>query len=165
MDITDFWKRPATVERNHFVNKSLSCWALNIAVGCTHGCRFCYVPEVSTIKMGPQLAALGVEDPDAQWGDYVFLRKWQEPTFLASLARAERTPAAELNADGNRAVMLCTTTDPYMVIRHADATRRKELNDARGTMVRRALELILEHSTLNVRILTRSPLLKQSVME
>lgn len=159
--ISDFWKQPVTIARNNFVNKSLSSWSLNIAVGCSHGCRFCYVPDVSTIKLGPTLAKFGVGDPDEQWGDYVFLRPWQEPTFLASLRRAEATPLADLNADGNRAVMLCTTTDPYMVIRHPEAQRQRELNAARRQTVRDALTAILTESTLNVRILTRSPLARE----
>lgn len=159
--ITDFWNRPAVIAPNNFVNKSLSSFSLNIAVGCSHACPFCYVPEVSTRRMGKKLATLGVEDADAQWGDYVFLRPWQESTFLASLAKAERTPLSELNPDGNRAVMLCTTTDPYMVIRNEDPAKQKELNAARSSMVRSALELIRDHSTMNVRILTRSPLARQ----
>lgn len=161
--LSDLWNVPATITRNNFVNKSLSCWALNIAVGCTHGCAFCYVPEVSTRKMGGEngpLTRRGVADPDAEWGNYVFLRPWQEETFLRSLAAAENTPRAELNADGNRAVMLCTTTDPYMVIKHEDAATQRELNEQRRQNVRRALELIRDHSTLNVRILTRGPLAK-----
>lgn len=162
--ISDFWNVPATITRNAFVHKSLSCWALNIAVGCSHACRFCYVPEVSTRKMasadGP-LTKRGVTDPDAQWGDYVFLRPWQEATFLASLRKAEATPLAELNADGNRAVMLCTTTDPYMVIRSRSAVQARKLNGARAELVEQALRAILMNSTLNVRILTRSPLAKR----
>ena len=61
--------------------------------------------------MGPKLKALGVDDPDEQWGEYVFVRDWDEKFFLRSLATAERAPISELNADGNRAVMFCTTTD------------------------------------------------------
>lgn len=156
--ISDFWNIPATITRNHFINKSLSCWALNIAVGCSHACRFCYVPEVSTRKLVKPLQGRGVADPDAQWGEYVFLRPWQEATFVASLLRAEKTPVSELNRDGNRAVMLCTTTDPYMAIRHPDATTQQHLNVFRKCLVRDALTLIRDRSTLNVRILTRSPL-------
>lgn len=33
---TQPWHRPATIERNHFKFKSLSCWAYNVAVGCGH---------------------------------------------------------------------------------------------------------------------------------
>jgi DNA repair photolyase len=163
------WPHPALIEPNNFVFKSLSCWSYNIAVGCNHACRFCYVPDASTNKMAPKLAPLGVRDPDEQWGDYVFLRQWDEEAFRASLRRAEKKPLADLNLDGNRAVMLCTTTDPYQTLsRHDSPTGRivegKEVAEENGhcaKLVRRALELILTESTLNVRILTRSPLARR----
>jgi len=99
-----------------------------------------------------------VTDPDAEWGQYVLIRHWDERKFIASLRAAERTPLEELNRDGNRAVMLCTTTDPYQVIHHSDRARQKELAGHTRQLVRRALELIRDQSTLNVRILTRSPM-------
>lgn len=68
------WSSPAVIAPNNFVYKSLSNWAFNVAVGCSHACRFCYVPSAATIKQGPQLAKYGVQDPDAEWGDYVLLR-------------------------------------------------------------------------------------------
>jgi hypothetical protein len=81
----DFWHVPARIERNNFKFKSLSSWSFNTAVGCSHACRFCYVPSASTIKQGPALAGYGVTDPDVQWGDYSLLRPWDEEKFLASL--------------------------------------------------------------------------------
>ena len=60
-------------------------WAFNIAVGCSHACRFCYVPSAATIKQGGKLAEYGVKDPDAEWGEYVLVRSWEEDKFLASL--------------------------------------------------------------------------------
>lgn len=155
------WTNAAVIAPNNFVHKSLSNWSLNIAVGCGHGCRFCYVPSSSTNKMADALAKFGVEDPDAEWGAYVLLRPWDEAKFLSSLKAAELTPRRTLNPDGNRAVMLCTTTDPYQVIRHPDPKRAKELTQQALQMVRRALELIRDESTLNVRIMTRSPLARQ----
>ena len=154
----DFWHAPAIIAENHFVYKSLSNWAFNVAVGCSHACRFCYVPSAATIKQGPKLAEYGVKDPDAEWGDYVLLRPWDERKFLASLRRAESTPRNQLKPDGNRAVFYCSTTDPYQVIRHADPARQRELAEHARFLVRRSLELIRDRSTLNVRILTRSPL-------
>ena len=148
------WALPATITENHFKFKSLSNWALNVAVGCSHGCRFCYVPSASAIKLSGKLSKLGIADPDSEWGRYVFVRQWDEKRFLASLSRAEKTPIEELSADGNRAIILCSTTDPYMVL--AD----REMNSRLRFIVRRSLELILEHSTLNVRILTRGPAAK-----
>src|SRR4029077_17521782 len=49
-------------------------------------------------------------------------------------------------------------TDPYQVIHHPDSNRRRELSEHARFIVRRSLELIRDNSTLNVRILTRSPL-------
>lgn len=163
----DLWGRaererlPATITENNFQHKSLSAWSYNIAVGCKHGCRFCYVPETSAVKQKPNLLRYGVADPDAEWGEYVLVRSWNEKAFLNSLKRAEETSMTELNRrwpDGNRAVILCSTTDPYQVLKAGDAETTKRLNAQLRLLVRRALELILERSTLNVRILTRSPL-------
>jgi DNA repair photolyase len=152
------WSSPAVIAENNFVYKSLSNWAFNVAVGCSHACRFCYVPSAATIKQGAKLSEYGVEDPDAEWGDYVLLRPWDEQKFLASLKAAEAVPRSQLKRDGNRAVIYCSTTDPYQVIRHPDSTQQKMLSQHARMLVRRSLELISDNSTLNVRILTRSPL-------
>lgn len=157
----DFWDIPATIQPNNFIHKSLSNWSFNTAIGCTHACRFCYVPSAATIKMGSMLEKHGITDPDAQWGDYVLLRRWDEKKFLASLRAAEQTPRDQLKPDGNRAIIFCSTTDPYQAIRHPDPVRQRELSAAARHLVRRSLELIRDHSTLRVRILTRSPLAKQ----
>src|SRR5258708_5568881 len=58
-------------------------------------------------------------------------------------------------------VIYCSTTDPYQVFRHPDQEQRKHLTDTARYLIRRSLELIRDHSTLNVRILTRSPLAKR----
>ncbi len=152
------WASPAVIAPNNFVYKSLSDWAFNVAVGCSHACRFCYVPSAATIKQGPKLAEYGVRDPDAEWGDYVLLRPWDEEKFLSSLRAAENTPRSQLKRDGNRAVMYCSTTDPYQVIHHPNPERQRMLSAHARYLVRRSLELIRDRSTLNVRILTRSPL-------
>ena len=158
--ITGMWHKHAYIGENKFKYKSLSNWCLNTAIGCMHGCLFCYVPGTSANKQARLLKELEVDDPDARWGQYVFVREWDEKKFLASLRRAENKAHEKLEKDGNRAVMLCTTTDPYQTIRHADPVRKKDLNERHRHIVRRSLELIRDHSTLNVRILTRSPLAK-----
>lgn len=156
-----YWHQPAIITENHFKFKSLSSWSLNTAVGCSHGCRFCYVPSTSTNKLKPHLANHGVSDPDEEWGQYALLRPWDEKKFILSLNKAENTPSFNLKPDGNRAVLLCSTTDPYQVLPHPDPKTRRQLMQDAAVMVRRALELILNESTLNVRILTRSPLAKR----
>lgn len=152
---------PATIERNHFKYKSLSSWALNYFMGCVHGCRFCYVPDTSVNKQKALLKAYGVNDPVADWGAYVLARPWNEAKFMASLRAAESLDPRQLNPDGNRAVFLCSTTDPYQVIRNDEPAKQKLLNEHARRMVRKSLIAIRDHSTLNVRILTRSPLARE----
>jgi DNA repair photolyase len=158
--LVDFWRNPAVIAPNNFVHKSLSNWAVNIAVGCAHACRFCYVPSAATIKQSARLAEFGVSDPDLDWGNYVFLRPWDEQKFRASLRAADKTPLDQLKPDGNRAVIYCSTTDPYQVLPHPDPGKRRELAETARTLIRKSLELIRDESSLNVRILTRSPLAK-----
>ena len=152
---------PCAITANNFVYKSLSNWALNVSVGCGHACLFCYVPSTSVNKLAPKLRTLGVDDPDHGWGKYLFLRTWDEKAFLDSLRAAEAMPQNRLKPDGNRAVLLCSTTDAYQVVHHPDPAIRKELQAHLRRVVRRSLELIRDHSTLNVRILTRSPLVRE----
>lgn len=159
--ITGIWHVPVQITPCNFQHKSLCQWSLNPFVGCGHACRFCYVPDVSTIKLQHHLARHGVEDPDVQWGQYAFLRPFDEKKFMASLRKAETTSLHELNADGHRAVMLSTTTDAWQMLRHPDPERQRELNVQARQTVRRMLELIRDRSTLNVRILTRSPLVSR----
>jgi len=156
--VSGLWSHPAVIAPTHFKNKSLSGWSFNTAIGCGHGCRFCYVPSVSTVKMAPQLAPLGVADPDADWGNYVFLRPWDETAFLKSLRHADTVSKRDSASGSTQAVMFSSTTDPYQVIRNPDMTKTRELTKANLAMVAKALELIRDRSKLNVRILTRSPL-------
>ena len=157
----DFWQVPASIAMNNFVHKSLSNWSYNTAIGCSHACKFCSVPSTSTRKQGPHLRKYGVEDPDEQWGDYVLLRPWDEKKFLTSLRKAEATPVSELKPDGNRAVIFCSTTDAYQTMRASTPEKTKLLNESSAALVRNALTAIRDHSTLNVRILTRSPLARR----
>ena len=163
----------AEIKPNNFVYKSLSHWAYNISIGCRHACRFCYVSttqrsrpgegeEAGKGPVGKILSRFGVKDPEVEWGNYALFRPWDENKFLASLKRAEETPWDEVKPDSNRAILLCSTTDPYQTVAvPGNPAKTRLLNQQARFLVRRALELSLEKSTLNVRILTRSPLAKQ----
>ena len=152
---------PVTINENNFVFKSLSTWALNFFIGCLHACRFCYVTDTSINWLVNLIKSYGVEDPVRDWGSYILLRPWDRQKFLASLKKAEATPPDKLKPDGNRAVMLCTTTDAYQVVRHADIETQKMLQQHARYMRRESLTLIHEESTLNVRVLTRSALARE----
>lgn len=157
----DVWNQPLAINLNNFKFKSLSNWNVNISMGCTHGCRFCYVPDVSAIKQAESLKEYGVKDPDEEWGQYSLLRRWDADAFYRSLDTAKGIPKDKLKTDGHRAIMYCTTTDPYQVFNAGDALRSKELNMRAEQMVRNSLEIIRDNSGLNVRILTRGPLARK----
>jgi DNA repair photolyase len=165
----------ARIVKNHFKFKSLSCWSYNFGRGCLHGCLFCFVPSSQQSsnpkdpakKGGPlnqALHAFGVDDPDLQWGEYVSLLPFDEDVFRASLRAADSAKPSDrdskgrliLNPDGNRAVIFCSTTDPFQVIKNANPEKQKLLNALRKKHIIRALEIIRDESTINVRILTRS---------
>lgn len=129
---------------------------MNHAIGCLHACRFCYVAEIVK-KQVANLLHYGVTDPDAEWGLYMLLRTWDEGAFMNSLVKAELDPQPA--PDGNRSVIYSSTTDAYAVIK--GVKNAKDLNDYSAFVIRRSLELIRDCSTLNVRILTRSPLAKR----
>ena len=160
------------IAESNFQHKSLCCFSCNIATGCCHGCSFCYVPETATIKQEARLENIlglipeawkeerlaGNHWGDTQWGNYSFLREWDEDEFKKSLKAASRK-VDSLPSDGNRAVMFCTTTDPYQTLAiPGNPGKTSILNSHRRNMVRRSLEMIRDFSDLNVRILTRSPL-------
>lgn len=179
-ELTVFEERgtAAGINRNNFSNKSLCSWAYNIAMGCIHGCSFCYVPEVATNKQEKNLEKkenlipqewidehkVGVHWADKYWGRYALLRPWDEEVFRKSLEEAvtqskKMGQEGEVKKEGNRAIMFCTTTDPYQTFSvPGDPEKTKILNNLRQNLVRNALEIILNESDLNVRILTRSGL-------
>jgi DNA repair photolyase len=156
-----FWPNSLVIALNDFKYKSLSNFACNTTIGCIHGCIFCSVPSTSVIKQKPKLAEYGVTDPDGEWGNYALLRPWDEKKFMASLKRAEAIPMSDLKPDGNRAVIFCSVTDAYQTFRASTPALSKLLNESSEAIVRKALVAIRDHSSLNVRILTRSPLARR----
>lgn len=171
--VFDQIENPAVIAKNNFIHKSLCICSYNIAVGCVHGCPFCYVPEVSAIKQESNLEKKGIIPTswieqrlegkhwaDDNWGNYSLLRTWDEKAFLSSLRAAQKSMDHPI--DGNRAIMFCSTTDPYQTLPvPGNPQKTALLATVRKQLVRRALELILHESDLNVRILTRSPLAQE----
>lgn len=153
----NIWSSSVKISESGFKHKSLCVWTVNIAVGCGHGCLFCYVPNVSTNKQAKKLALFGVKDPEAEWGKYVLLRKWDADVLAESLLKAKNKTASP-DCDGRQAIMFCSTTDPYQTV---TGKFQKEFNEHRRTLVREALRMIHEYSDLNMRILTRSPLARE----
>lgn len=157
------WTKPFEVVRNRFHRKSLANWAANPVVGCQHGCGFCYAADC-TRGTHQELGTRGINDPAHHWGEYAFVRPWQPDAARKSILAALATPEHDLEADGNRAVMLSTTTDPYQTLRAPGspetlAAAQHELTSGR----RGLLQMLAEYPKLRVRILTRSPRLLEDV--
>lgn len=108
--------RLTTVDRGG-VGKDLSDgWCLNFAVGCTHGCPFCYMGSIHK-RFGPSRFGEAVS---GGWGSYILV-----PDNMADLL--ERTQWKRWKG---REVMLSSSHDPYL----------PELVDATRTILERALD-------------------------
>ena len=152
------WHAPAVIAENNFVYKSLSNWAFNVAVGCSHACRFCYVPSAATIKQGPssrntasktRMPSGAITSCSARGTSRSFWLRCVPP----------RTRRAN-NSSPTAIAQSSIAAPPIRIKSSTIPTRRGNENspNTRGILVRRSLELIRDQSTLNVRILTRSPL-------
>jgi DNA repair photolyase len=85
------------------VGKQLSDgWALNFSIGCTMGCKFCYVDEIHK-KWGEKRAGDIVYN---DWGDYLSL-----PSNLQ-----EAIDETHWNRWKGQEVMLSSTHDPYLPV-------------------------------------------------
>lgn len=156
----------AVIAVNAFKNKSLSSWSYNIATGCVHGCTFCYVPNVATNKQQTKLEEHeGLIPPkwieerrrtsdkinwaDLHWGKYLLLRPWDPGRFLGTLKRAVKLAKTYgeidgIKREGNKAIMFCTTTDPYQTFTiPGDSNKSELLRGSRAGLVRNALRIIL----------------------
>lgn len=122
--------------------KGLCDYVVNVASGCLHGCSFCYVPSTPAIRTRQvHLQEKGVNDPQMEWGKYLFIRE-DVPELLDNIL-SRKTTWRETE-EGKGVVMLCSGTDPYQ-------------NKQTAEISREAVKVLLKYNK-RVRILTRSPL-------
>ena len=122
--------------------KGLCDYVINVASGCLHGCTFCYVPSTPVIRTRQaQLALKGVDNPQMDWGKYLFVREGIAEQLEVTLSRKRTWKSTE---SGQGVVMLCSGTDPYQ-------------NHQTAKITRQVVEVLLKYDK-RVRILTRSPL-------
>lgn len=124
------------------VGKDLSeGWSLNYAVGCTHGCPFCYMGSIHR-RFGPSRFGEAVK---GRWGSYLLT-----PCNIDELL--ERTPWSRWKG---KEVMLSSSHDPYLP--EIAGTTRKILEKAldagvrfcvqtRSVLVSRDIDILKEHS-------------------
>jgi DNA repair photolyase len=127
------------------LNKKYLCdYVINVATGCRHGCKFCYVPATPNIRARPEMLeeAADVENPQHEWGDYVLYREQiieEIDGLLERKRKWRKTPR------GQGIVGISFATDCYM--------------DGRaGKITRETVRALAEHGRY-ARVLTRNPIL------
>lgn len=123
-------------------HKSLCDYVINVATGCTHGCKFCYVPSTPNITARQDMLkdTVDVDDEQQEWGRYLLYRD-DLPERLAR--KLDRKRKWKWTQRGRGVVMLSSGTDCYQ--------------DRRTAQITRGCVTELVNHRIPVRILTRSP--------
>ena len=132
------------ISESHLHTKSLCDHVINVATGCRHGCKFCYVPTTPAIDSREDMLSEQAEvtEPQGDWGSYLLYRD-DLPERVANLLE-NRNPSERKQTDRGRGiVMLSSGTDCYQ--------------DRRAAQITRGVVAELIQHEIPVRILTRSP--------
>lgn len=134
----------AVLSKSGLNEKYLCDYVINVATGCRHGCKFCYVPSTPAIRTRPSMLKkeANVDSPQKEWGEYVLYRDEIVEEIDGILDRKrtwDRTPG------GCGVVGISFSTDSYM--------------DGRaGKITAKAVESLAAHDRY-ARVLTRNPIL------
>jgi DNA repair photolyase len=134
----------AVLSESGLNQKSLCDYVINVATGCRHGCRFCYVPSTPNIRTRPDMLEdeAGVEDPQHEWGSYVLYRDDLADRLDEQLGRKRTWKETK---KGCGVVGISFATDCYM--------------DGRaGRITREVVQTLADHGK-HARVLTRNPIL------
>lgn len=122
--------------------KYLCDYVVNVATGCRHGCKFCYVPSTPSIRARPDMLQeeAGVEDGQKE-GVVCSLSRWLGRTYRC----LDRKRTWKDTNKGCGIVGVSFHTDCYM--------------DGRaGKITRNVVKALTEHGKYT-RVLTRNPIL------
>jgi DNA repair photolyase len=125
-------------------SKHLCDYVVNVATGCRHGCKFCYVPSTPNIRTRPEMLKeeADVDDGQREWGNYVLYRDGLGEKLDAHLDRKRTWKETE---KGCGVVGISFSTDCYM--------------DGRaGGITRDVVKALADHERY-ARVLTRNPIL------
>lgn len=134
----------AVLSESALYQKALCDYVINVATGCRHGCRFCYVPSTPQIRTRPGMLAdeADVEDPQEEWGSYVLYRDDLADRLDDVLTRKRTWNETDR---GRGVVGISFATDCYM--------------DGRaGAITRDVVDVLAAHGRY-ARVLTRNPTL------
>lgn len=134
----------SVLSESSLYKKSLCDYVINVATGCRHGCRFCYVPSTPAIDNREEMLAeqADVDNPQKDWGSYLLYRD-DLPERLHQGLREQNWSEWKKTDRGRGIVMLSSGTDCYQDRRAAQITRG-------------CVHELVKHN-VPVRILTRSP--------
>lgn len=137
----------AVLSDSKLYKKSLCDYVINVATGCSHGCKFCYVPRTPAYFMREELLEeeLDVTDREEQWGDYSAYRDTLPPRLDLKL---ERKRTWDSTRRGQGVVGVSYGTDPFM-------DRRA------GAIAAGVIRTLARHGKF-VRVQTRNPILAAS---
>lgn len=132
----------AILSESNLNHKNLCDYVINVATGCSHGCKFCYVPSTPAITSRQDMLKdeAGVSESQREWGKYVLYRDHLPERLRVAL---DRKRTWEHTEDGRGVVMLSSGTDCYQ--------------DRRTAQITRGCVIELVNHDKPVRILTRSP--------
>ncbi|MFB6198380.1 MAG: radical SAM protein [Halobacteriaceae archaeon] len=125
-------------------SKHLCDYVVNVATGCRHGCKFCYVPSTPNIRTRPDMLEeeVDVENGQKEWGNYVLYRDGLGERLDEHVGRKRTWRETER---GQGVVGVSFSTDCYM--------------DGRaGKITRNVVDALTSHEKYT-RVLTRNPIL------
>ncbi|EMA43167.1 Radical SAM domain-containing protein [Halococcus saccharolyticus DSM 5350] len=114
----------ATYSQSHLYEKSLCDYVINVATGCRHGCKFCYVPTTAGYKAREEMLNNQAEVSDLQreWGSYLLYRDDLPERLSLELEESDFGNWRKTDR-GRGIVMISSGTDPYQDRRAAQITR------------------------------------------
>lgn len=134
----------AVLSESGLHKKHLCDYVINVATGCRHGCKFCYVPSTPAVRTRPEMLKehADVDDAQQEWGQYVLYRD-DLPDRLEGIL--ERKQIWTTTDRGCGIVGISFGTDCYM--------------DGRAGAITRDVVSILADHDRYARVLTRNPIL------
>lgn len=134
----------AILSESSLNSKYLCDYSINVATGCRHGCKFCYVPSTPQIRARPDMLEekVDVENSQKEWGSYVLYRDDLPENLDGHLDRKRKWRETK---KGCGIVGISFSTDCYM--------------DGRaGEITRGVVQTLAKHERY-ARVLTRNPIL------
>ena len=140
----------ATISESHLYEKSLCDSVINVATGCRHGCKFCYVPTTPGYESRAEMLSeqANVDALQREWGSYLLYRDDLPERLHGELQGVGKDDLTRTDR-GRGVVMLSSGTDPYQ--------------DRRAGQIARATIHELISQDIPVRVLTRSSIVVKDV--